>query len=227
MPTACASRSSPSSAAPRWRSPRRWLRPGRRTGRRVSAASCSSSKLVVWLPNGQGSGAAGSVYYKLRITNLGTAACTLSGYPTVRALDLAGKPIGKPASLEAGKNAGLVKLAPGGSASFQLRVIEPGDFSPSDCHLAQAAALRVSPRAPAARRWCRSRSKPAPSRPRRCSPPSRSPRASRPRVPPGIPARAASAPAPSTLLRSVPRGRPGGSGRAGPGPRGSRRSARS
>jgi hypothetical protein len=111
----------------------------------ASAATCSTSNLVVWLPNGNGNGAAGSIFYKLRITNLGSAACTLSGFPTLSAVNLKGKAIGKPASKETGQKAGVVKLAPGGSASFQLRVVEAGNFSPADCHPTMAAGLRVSP----------------------------------------------------------------------------------
>lgn len=111
----------------------------------ASAAPCATSNLVVWLPNGLGNGAAGSVFYKLRITNGGAAACTLKGFPQVRALNLKGQPIGKPASKEAGQKAATVKLAAGGSASFQLRVVEAGNFSPADCHPTMAAGLRVSP----------------------------------------------------------------------------------
>ena len=111
----------------------------------ASAATCSTANLVVWLPNGNGNGAAGSVFYKLRITNAGSAACTLAGFPRVRAVDLKGRPIGKPAAKEAGQKAGSVKLAAGGSASFQLRIVEAGNFSPADCHATMAAGLRVSP----------------------------------------------------------------------------------
>lgn len=111
----------------------------------VSAAPCATSNLIVWLPNGIGNGAAGSVFYKLRITNGGTAACTLSGFPKVSAINLKGQPIGKPAAKEAGQKAGTVKLAKGGSASFQLRIVNPGNFSPADCHPTRAAGLRVSP----------------------------------------------------------------------------------
>jgi uncharacterized protein DUF4232 len=111
----------------------------------ASAAPCASTNLVVWLPNGQGSGAAGSVFYKLRITNGGAVACTLKGFPQVRAVNLKGQPIGNPAAKEAGQKAGAVKLAPGGSASFQLRVVNPGNFSPADCHPTTAAGLRVAP----------------------------------------------------------------------------------
>ncbi len=111
----------------------------------ASAATCAVPKLVVWLPNGKGSGAAGSVFYKLRITNGGSNACTLKGFSTVLAVNLNGQSIGKPASHEAGQKAAAVKLAPGGSASFQLRIVNPGNFSPADCHQTDAAGLRVSP----------------------------------------------------------------------------------
>jgi hypothetical protein len=114
-------------------------------GAGASTAPCSTSNLVIWLPNGHGNGAAGSIFYKLRITNLGSAACTISGFPTVSAVNLKGKAVGKPASKETGQKAGVVKLAAGGSASFQLRVVEAGNFSPADCHPTMAAGLRVSP----------------------------------------------------------------------------------
>ncbi len=113
-------------------------------GASASTAPCSASNLVVWLPNGIGNGAAGSVFYKLRITNLGASACSLKGFPKVSAIGLKGGTIGKP-SQETGQKAGTVKLAPGGSASFQLRVIEAGNFSPNDCHATMAAGLRVAP----------------------------------------------------------------------------------
>jgi hypothetical protein len=112
---------------------------------RASAAPCAVSKLIVWLPNGMGNGAAGSVFYKLRITNGGSAACTLTGFPKVSAVNLKGQAIGKPAAKETGQKAATVKLAAGGSASFQLRIVNPGNFSPADCHETGAAGLRVSP----------------------------------------------------------------------------------
>jgi Protein of unknown function (DUF4232) len=114
-------------------------------GATASAATCKASNLVVWLPNGNGNGAAGSIFYKLRITNLGSAACSLKGFPKVSALNLKGQAVGKPASKESGQKAAGVKLAAGGSASFQLRVVEAGNFSPADCHPTEAAGLRVSP----------------------------------------------------------------------------------
>ena len=108
----------------------------------AAAPRCQTANLVIWLPNGMGSGAAGSVFYKVRLTNLGGKACTVSGFPAVSAVDLNGSPVGKAASQE-GKKGGAVKLAPGASANFQLRIVEAGNFSPSACHPTMAAGLRV------------------------------------------------------------------------------------
>jgi len=110
----------------------------------TASATCASSNLVVWLPNGNGNGAAGSVYYKLRVTNLG-GGCTLSGFPKVTAINSKGAAVGKPATNEPGSKAGVVTLKAGGSASFQLRIVEAGNFSPADCHPTKAFGLRVSP----------------------------------------------------------------------------------
>lgn len=110
----------------------------------LAAPRCATSSLVIWLPNGMGSGAAGSVFYKLRLTNGSGKACTVSGFPAVSAVNLKGTVVGKPASHEGGKG-GAVKLAPGASASFQLRIVQAGNFSPSQCHPVMAAGLRVAP----------------------------------------------------------------------------------
>jgi hypothetical protein len=115
--------------------------------RAVAASSppCKSSGLVVWSNNGAGGGTAGSVYYKVRFTNLSGHTCTLTGYPKASAVNLAGKPIGSPAQQEAGQVPKLVTLAKGATATALLRVVDPGNFSPSVCHEATAAGLRVGP----------------------------------------------------------------------------------
>lgn len=110
----------------------------------ASAAPCASSKLVVWLPSSAGSGTAGSVYYRLRATNLGTTTCTLRGFPGVSAANLGGQPFGKPAARETNFKVKTVTLAPGSSASFLVRVVEAGNYSPSDCRPTEAAGFRVA-----------------------------------------------------------------------------------
>jgi uncharacterized cupredoxin-like copper-binding protein len=114
-------------------------------GASASAATCRTSNLVIWLQNGAGNGTAGSVYYKLRLTNGGTAACTVSGFPKVSAVNLKGQTLGKPATNETGFKVSSVTIQPGESASFQVRVVEAGNFSPSQCHPAMAAGWRVAP----------------------------------------------------------------------------------
>ena len=106
---------------------------------------CKTSGLVIWSNNGAGGGTAGSVFYKVRFTNLSGHACTLTGFPRVAAVNLAGNRIGAPASHEAGQKPKTVKLANGATASAQLRIVDAGNFSPSACHPVTAAGLRVTP----------------------------------------------------------------------------------
>ncbi|HEX4731610.1 MAG TPA: DUF4232 domain-containing protein [Solirubrobacterales bacterium] len=117
-------------------------------GPRAAAASsppCKTSGLVIWSNNGAGGGTAGSVFYKIRFTNLSGHACTLKGFPKVSAVNLAGKRIGSAAQQEAGQKPKLRKLANGATATALLRVVDPGNFSPSACHEVTAAGLRVTP----------------------------------------------------------------------------------
>jgi hypothetical protein len=109
------------------------------------APRCASSGLVVWLDT-QGSGTAGSFYYRLELTNLSGHACRLSGYPGVSAVDLLGRQLGRAAS----RNTTLVKpttvrLANGRSAAAVLRVVDTGVFAAASCRPVTAAGLRVYP----------------------------------------------------------------------------------
>jgi hypothetical protein len=111
----------------------------------ATTAPCKTSMVVIWSNNGVGGGTAGSVYYKVRFTNLSGHICTLTGYPRVSAVNLAGKKIGSAARQEAGQKPKLVKLAKGATATALLRIVDPGNFSPAACHEVSAAGLRVSP----------------------------------------------------------------------------------
>ena len=109
----------------------------------VSAASCASSGLVVWLDT-QGNGAAGSIYYRLEFTNLSGHACTLSGYPGVSAVDLGGRQLGSAGSRSTSR-VRAVSLANGATAAAVLRIVEAGNFPNSACHRVSAAGVRVYP----------------------------------------------------------------------------------
>jgi hypothetical protein len=106
--------------------------------------ACSSSGLVIWAGEEAGGGTAGSVYYRIEMTNLSGHSCTVSGYPKVNAVNLQGKRIGAPAAHEPGKKAHAVKLAPGGAATATLRIVDALNFPKNQCKPTLAAGLRIS-----------------------------------------------------------------------------------
>ena len=109
----------------------------------AAATACPTSGLVLWLDS-QGDGTAGSIYYKLEFTNLSGHGCTLSGYPGVSAVDLAGHQLGSAGS-RSSSHLHTVTLANGASATAVLRIVEAGNFPNSSCHRVSAAGLRVYP----------------------------------------------------------------------------------
>ncbi len=113
--------------------------------RTVATRRCETSGLDIWFNNEGGGGTAGSIYYKLQLTNLSGHACALSGYPGVSAVDLSGRQIGRVARREAFQTPHTVTLATGASATAVLRITEAGNYSASLCHEVTAAGLRVYP----------------------------------------------------------------------------------
>lgn len=109
----------------------------------AATKACPASGLVVWAGEEPGGGAAGSVYYRIELTNLSTATCTVNGYPKVNAVDLKGGRIGAFATHENGKAAKPVTLAPGQSASAQLRIVDALNYPADKCKATTAAGLRV------------------------------------------------------------------------------------
>lgn len=109
----------------------------------AAAKACNASKLVVWAGEEPGGGAAGSVFYRIEFTNLGSSTCTLFGFPIVAAVNLQGKQVGAPATHSPGKKVKAVKIAQGQTATAQLRIVEAGNFSPNECKPTWAAGLRI------------------------------------------------------------------------------------
>ena len=109
----------------------------------TSTPRCATSGLVVWLDT-QGSGAAGSIYYRLKLTNLSGHACTLIGYPRVAAVSLRGRQLGSGAGRYVSRTP-LVTLANRATASVVLEIIDVGNFSASVCRPVTAAGLRFFP----------------------------------------------------------------------------------
>jgi hypothetical protein len=97
----------------------------------------------MWL-NAEGSGTAGSFYYKLEFVNFSGHTCTLAGYPGVSAVSLGGRRIGASAKREVTGRPRTVTLAPEGGATAIVRVVDVGAL-PSSCHPTAAAGFRVYP----------------------------------------------------------------------------------
>ncbi len=115
---------------------------GPSAARATAALPCATSRLVIWIDT-QGSGAAGSTYYTLELTNLSRSACTLVGYPRVSAVDLAAHRLGRAASRDTAHAARTVRLAPGASATSVLRIVDAANFPRPVCRPTTAAGLRV------------------------------------------------------------------------------------
>ena len=94
------------------------------------AKPCSPANLVVWAGPQAGGGTAGGFGYEIKFTNLGSATCTLAGFPGVRAVDLRGKRIGAAATHGPGKVKQIV-LAPDQSAMATLQIADALNFPKS------------------------------------------------------------------------------------------------
>jgi len=103
--------------------------------------ACTAAGLVNWL-NTQGQGAAGTIYYELRFTNLSGHTCTLMGYPKVTAVNLSNGQLGGVAP-KVTAYVHVVTLANGATARANLGIVQAGNFTPSVCHPTMAAGLRV------------------------------------------------------------------------------------
>jgi len=107
----------------------------------AATPKCTTAGLVVWMDT-NGDGAAGSIFYTLKFTNLSGHACTLFGHPGVIAVSLTGGRIGHAARWD-GPPPSLVRLANGATA---IAVLQYSDVVTGNNHCqAPAAGLRVRP----------------------------------------------------------------------------------
>ncbi len=105
----------------------------------AAAAACTPATTSLALTDDNAG--AGTVFYRLQVTNTGSAPCTLTGYPGVSMVDDAGTQIGAPADREPGTSS-TVTLAPGQSSYAPLAVSQAGNYG-SGCTVTPASALRV------------------------------------------------------------------------------------
>jgi hypothetical protein len=107
-------------------------------------AVCATRDLKVTLGSGQG--AAGSTYTNIDFTNIGTATCTLYGYPGVSLAG--GSPVaqmGQAADEDATTPRELVTLAPGAVANALLRIVDALNYPATRCHPATSTFLQIFP----------------------------------------------------------------------------------
>ena len=110
----------------------------------AAAATCATSALSVWVDPDQSDGAAGTDAYPLEITNHGSRACTLDGYPGVSATTLGGRQLGDAASREPVFAATRVTIQAGGTAHADLFYHEV-EVTTSGCKPTAASLLKVYP----------------------------------------------------------------------------------
>ena len=108
----------------------------------TTTSACAASGVAISL-NTSGNGAAGSVYYTLKLTNTSGRACTLAGYPGVSGVNSAGTQLGSAAGRNATTAASTVTLASGATATSTLQITDVGNFTASTCGPTTAAGLRV------------------------------------------------------------------------------------
>jgi len=106
----------------------------------AATPACTAASTYVWAPY-VGNGTAGTIYYVLEFSNVGTTTCTLSGFPRVWGVTVGGALVGKPASHQGSSL--VVSLAPNQTAHAILGVVDTGAL----CGMkgVNAAGLRVVP----------------------------------------------------------------------------------
>lgn len=94
---------------------------------------------------GPADGAAGSVIQTLVLTNVGTRTCELRGFPGVSYVaGTDGHQVG-PAAAMSGARGSVVVLAPGKSATTQLKLVNVQNYDAAVCKPTQVLGLRVYP----------------------------------------------------------------------------------
>jgi hypothetical protein len=89
-------------------------------------------------------GAAGSVYYSLVLTNTGSVACTLQGYPGVSFVTGPSGPQVGAAAARATGSAPALTLAPGSKATASLQITDATNYGTA-CQVTPVAGLKVYP----------------------------------------------------------------------------------
>ena len=116
---------------------------------KCTAALGQYGNVSVWVADGQGSGAAGTIYYPLEFTNLSGHTCSMHGFPGVSAISRGGQQLGSPANWESGGSFGTprtVLVAPGATVHAILAYHDVVVSTPPACDPVNTTfELRVYP----------------------------------------------------------------------------------
>ncbi len=104
---------------------------------------CSSENLQ--LTAGQQSGAAGTIYQHMALTNTGKRPCSMSGFPTAFLYGSDGYALGSGAAARPQPAPVAMTLAPGETASTSLGYPQAGNFPPGNCSAAKSTSLKLYP----------------------------------------------------------------------------------
>jgi hypothetical protein len=108
----------------------------------LTVPNCQTGAIKVSI--GQSNGAAGTIYWSVIFTNIGTSTCHLSGVPAIQPATTSQIPVGPPArSNSTGMMGVLITLAPKKSASVAWGVGETGNYTPATCGPARATHILV------------------------------------------------------------------------------------
>jgi len=111
---------------------------------RIGAPQCQPGGAVVWMDTHSLGGAAGTVYYALKVTNLSGRSCRMFGFPGVSAVSLRGTQLGAPASRTLNSvPERTITLRTGQTATAYLGIHEVIYFPRSSCRPVTAAGLRI------------------------------------------------------------------------------------
>lgn len=109
----------------------------------AAVAACDTAALSASL--GQPSGAAGTTYYPLLLTDVSSRSCTLYGYPGVSlVVSASGSQVGRSASRVAASEQ-TVTLEPGQSAQAILGIEVAQNYPTSTCQPTKVGGVRVYP----------------------------------------------------------------------------------
>jgi len=107
----------------------------------ATVATCGVENLR--LSAGQQSGAAGTIYQHIIVTNTGTSTCMMSGYPTVFLYGSNGYALGGGAAAQPQPALTTISLAPGGSAYTVVGYPQAGNFNPGVCSSTKSTSLKL------------------------------------------------------------------------------------